>query len=73
MTDIKLLGWKPALVGTCADASGNQMDGMKKGTPLAPTSQRACAAACDADAGCYPYPLPLPLPLYPCPCPYPYP
>ena len=55
MTDIKLLGWKPALVGTCADASGNQMNGMKKGDTTTLMSQRACAAACDADAGCIGY------------------
>jgi hypothetical protein len=48
VTDIKLLGWKPALVGTCADASGNQMNGMKKGDTTALMSQRACAIACDA-------------------------
>jgi hypothetical protein len=55
VTDIKLLGWKPALVGTCADASGNQMNGMKKGDTTALMSQRACAIACDADAGCVGY------------------
>ena len=55
VTDIKLLGWKPALVGTCADESGNQMNGMKKGDTTTLMSQRACAAACDADAGCIGY------------------
>ena len=55
VTDIKLLGWKPALAGTCADASGNQMNGMKKGGTTTLMSQRACAAACDAAAGCIGY------------------
>ena len=42
-------------MGTCADASGNQMNGMKKGDKTTLMSQRACAAACDADAGCIGY------------------
>lgn len=55
VTDIKLLGWKPAVVGKCQDGGSAITGGTESGSTGAPVSQRACAALCDADADCVGY------------------